>query len=130
MKKILMLMIIAAASRVAAAQCPVTLEKAIVFPKTGYFSVHGTNRSDKQIKAIEFGALLYNAMNDARDPGWQLVSSEKVKPGKEFKVKWDTVFRYHEESRGGAKAWVKRILFEDGSEWKDNGNQQCAVRHK
>jgi hypothetical protein len=113
-----------------AAECPIAIEKVVPFPRSAGFAVRYRNTSDKTVKAAEFHARTFDAVGDPHDVYGKLIDSHPVKPGKLSNGKWDVVFPFVENSRGGAEAYLQKLIYEDGTKWEDDGSKACRGEYK
>jgi hypothetical protein len=99
----------------AAAQCPVTIEKAVAGTNDSQTSVTYVNKGDKAVKDLVVGISA---------EGKEVVflrSVNKTKAGKS-----GTVASENPKLKDKSLAvWVDNLTFFDGSTWKDSGSHEC-----
>lgn len=128
MKYLLVLFMLTGA---AFAQCPVEIlhvnPHAYVSQRGSGFKIEFRNASEKKIKGVEFNASYFDGVNTER-PGYEsFVAKKNLEPTKKTSQTWVPYFRYINRDNGenGAEAWVTKVLFEDGSIWRDDGSRTC-----
>jgi hypothetical protein len=88
-------------------------------------SIKIENTSDKKIVDAEFGMTYLDAVGDPVNNVLDYSNDAKVKPGKDKTYIWT---KKDSGRHSGSIAWVKKILFEDGSTWSDDGSKSCSSR--
>jgi hypothetical protein len=115
----------------AAAQCPITVEHVVVHDISRGREVNlkakWKNTSDKTIIGVKFQVLYFDPTKDAHDPHETFSSDQKTKPGDSKTTYWrnylwSQVYQYHE-----ADIWPTKVVFDDGSVWRDDGSKQCVA---
>jgi hypothetical protein len=114
--------------------CPVTLT-GLYFGtprKTGAdVSVHFVNQTDKDVIALKFGLVGFDATWDTNSFPDQYAIPVRLKPHHEAKP----IFRvampnFKLETSGGAEVYLTKVVFRDGSIWKDDGARSCSLSVK
>jgi hypothetical protein len=122
-------------NRGASNACPVEIQsvypQAVVYGQPGrYLQIRYRNVSGKDIRAIKFGALFFNALDEPTDSFTRYIDSEelkwdekKVNQGKfpERSSQWSQYFATVEK----ADAYVAKVKFSDGTFWQDDGSYRC-----
>jgi hypothetical protein len=94
------------------------------------------NVSDKKIKSAEFEIIGYNSLNEPlhmRPVTWagNNLGRSITQPGKSGTVKWaQTEAAVRTMAHNGSEAYVKKIVFDDGTQWEDDGSASCSIASK
>lgn len=115
-------------------QCPIryTEVRPKVIQGNDYlFTLKAVNTTDKTITGLKFGLVLMDDTNDPHEVPANGTSDRAMKPGKEVWHGWKTngaqeLWGSHKKDGAGAVYLVKAI-FEDGSEWQDDGTRGCLA---
>jgi hypothetical protein len=101
------------------------------YVKTDAISAEYVNRSGKDIVAIKFGALTFNALDEPSDSytnylddGGLKWDSKRAAQGKEQKPTMGTWNLWSDTVRN-IDFYPLKIKFEDGTFWKDDGSYGC-----
>jgi hypothetical protein len=116
----------------ATAQCPVKVTKIENSnPLDKILVVEYENTSHKDIHAVKFSAVFFDAVGDPHSAVYDYTSEKKLKPGKKYTDFWDiNLYAGYRTS-----LQLKKVMFEDGSTWQasqDTMPQTCEweVRRK
>lgn len=110
--------------------CPIEiLDAAVVEPSvtgsipSGYrVLVDFQNQSTKKIIGVSFGLDLMDAVGDWSSYPTNLLMEANLKPGKKnINNGWPIA----PGQASGGRIYVKKIAFEDGTTWEDDGTKKC-----
>lgn len=111
--------------------CPVTLTGLYASHPRGNsakVSVHFLNQTRKKIVAIKVGLSGYDATRDSYDFPQQYAIAVNLKPHKQTKPIWKVHSpQFGMETASGATVYITKLLFSDGSVWKDDGSKACSL---
>ena len=114
--------------------CPVTLT-GLYFGtprKSGAdVSVHFVNQTDKVVIALKFGLVGFDATWDTNSFPDQYAIPVRLKPHHVAKPIFRVVMPdFGIDTSGGAEVYVTKLVFRDGSAWKDDGTRSCSLTIK
>jgi hypothetical protein len=117
-------------------KCPIEIifvgPQATVYGRVGkYLEIQYRNISGKTIKAVKFGALFFNALDEPTDSYTRYIDSQGIKwddeksdarfPQPEVSGYWSQYF----DTVDKADAYVIKVKFADGTFWQDDGSYRC-----
>lgn len=86
------------------------------------------NTGRKTITVIKAGVDFLDATLDVIESAWDYTASHRMAPGEEFSPRWnDGVYARRLGSKLGARVYLLRVMFEDGTVWADDGLHSCAA---
>lgn len=115
----------------ATAQCPVKVIRIEnSSPLSNTLVVEYENTSNKDIHAVKFSAVFFDAVGDPHSAVYDYTTEkQKLKPGKKYTAFWDiNLYAGYRTS-----LQLKKVMFEDGSTWQASQDTQTCeweVRHK
>jgi hypothetical protein len=116
--------------------CPIEIDSvnpnATMYDHPGkYLEINYRNVSGKDIRAIKFGALFFNAVDEPTDSYTHYLTSETLawndkraaqgKPQYQATSRWSQYF----DTAEVADAYVMKVKFADGTFWADDGSFAC-----
>lgn len=91
-------------------------------------SVHFLNQTNKEIIAVKVGLLGYDATRDAYEFPQEYAIAVRLKPHKQTRPIWHVRSpQFGLETASGATVFLTKLLFSDGSVWRDNGSKECSL---
>jgi hypothetical protein len=84
------------------------------------------NSTDKVIIGAKFSVDLMDATGDFTEYLTDFTHSARMKPKDRELPEWDLTFTLN-PSTPGFRVTVKKIAFNDGTTWQDDGTSQCRV---
>jgi hypothetical protein len=91
-------------------------------------SVHFVNQTEKRLIAIKLGLAGYDASRDRHDFPEEYAVAVNLKPQKEAKPIWQVRdVDFSQEITDGMRVYVEKLIFFDGTTWKDDGSQSCSL---
>jgi hypothetical protein len=116
---------------IAAAQdCPVQVTWISALPHAHTFAIKYTNTSGKAVKAVEFVGQFYNSLDEPTSTWSRMLDHRRVNPGSKTEIKFIIDRDFLEASRNGTEAYVKEVLFDDGTRWQDDDSHSCRMANK
>lgn len=84
-----------------------------------------TNNAAKRIARAHFGLEVLDPQGGAHSYEHGLSFTAGVDPGKTAESQWNLDFATVDIHRSGETIYLKSARFDDGTEWKDDGNEKC-----
>jgi hypothetical protein len=111
--------------------CPLTLT-GIFADKPGHketrVSVHFVNQTDKRVIAVKLGLLGLDATRDPHEFPEEYALSVNLRPEKEAKPVWVVAEdEFGVNTASGARVYLGKLMFADGSMWRDDGSRSCSL---
>lgn len=114
----------------AAQDCPVKMSDLNL-----YFSTRGdrmhvkiANTGSKTLTAVALGIIWYDVTQLPRESPQLFERKMSLKTGKDLTFRYyGEIFSPYGDRQGGAKIYLARAVFDDGSIWQDNGDHKCYV---
>jgi hypothetical protein len=111
--------------------CPLTLT-GIFADKPGRketrVSVHFVNQTDKRVIAVKVGLSGVDAVRDTHEFPEEYALSVNLRPEKEAKPIWEVANGdFGVNTASGARVYLGKLMFADGSIWKDDGSKSCSL---
>ena len=106
--------------------CPVRFKSAWIPYTLGLekaLYIHYFNQSTKRIIGIKFGFDMMDAVGDFTPYPEDLTSNDSVKPSKSGSASYNI---YDDSSDDGLRIYTKKVLFDDGTTWEDDGKMHCS----
>jgi hypothetical protein len=111
--------------------CPVTLTGVYANPpgRSGALvSVHFVNQTDKRLIAVKVAIAGYDAAWDKHDFPEEYSVAVNLKPQKEAGPVWRIQKdQFALDTAGGAIVSLEKLVFSDGSTWRDDGTESCSL---
>ena len=90
-----------------------------------YIAIRYRNISGKDIRAIKFGALFFNALDEPTLSYTRYISSEPLPTLRDKQPDKTSYWSRSDDTVDKADAYVIRVKFLDGTFWEDNGSYRC-----
>lgn len=130
MKRLLIFLLLLTGTLLAQQPCPVEFTR-FHHSRFGGCEIYAEwkNVSGKTISAIGFDANHINVLGESVEAVYTYTDSHKTKDGQKRSGRWNYALHCNKSYPDG-EMWVRKVVFEDGSEWKDDGSHACRVSSK
>lgn len=117
--------------------CPVDIDSPShtrLKPFGTHVTVRYKNVSDKVMIGVKLGLELLDDVGDAHDVFANIASSRKREPSKSNTIIADILlldvppppWKRDNVQRNGLRAYLVKVLYEDGTVWEDDGTHSCV----
>jgi len=88
------------------------------------------NTSPKKIIGIRFGVSFTDSLGDFNESVYDYDAQASLKPGKKTNSEWEDGVYVGQIQKVKARVWLKKIKFEDGTTFTDDGKKACLWDQK